>query len=127
MKKTKEEYEEGFYQLTSKTEPEPLVVYGYKCSDLDGAFVFGFNIHDGGGLLPLDDLNDTTTVTPVTCFNETMECTVGKIVESRLKAELEKINEEFSQPLLVMAKDPTPEQKINTLFLLMKLNSRVGA
>ena len=58
-------YEEGFYYITSKAEPEPLLVYGYNCSDLGGEFVFGFNTHDGGGLLPLDELTKDTTITPV--------------------------------------------------------------
>ena len=58
-------YEEGFYHLVSKEEPKPLLVHGYKCTDMGGAFVFGFNTHDGGGLLPLSDLRSDTTVTPV--------------------------------------------------------------
>lgn len=59
------EYEEGFYHLVSKEEPGPLLVHGYKCTDMGGAFVFGFNTHDGGGLLPLSDLRSDTTVMPV--------------------------------------------------------------
>ncbi len=58
-------YEEGFYYLTSDGEPEPILVHGYKCTDLDGEFVFGFNTHDGGNLVKLSDLTDDTTVTPV--------------------------------------------------------------
>ena len=50
------EYEEGFYNLYSADEKEPSLVHGYKCADLNGAFVFGFNTHDGGGLIALSDL-----------------------------------------------------------------------
>ena len=57
--------EEGFYYLTSTEEPEPLLVHGYRCTDMDGQFVFGFNTHDGGALLPLFDLTDKTTITKV--------------------------------------------------------------
>jgi len=52
---------EGYYYLKSPSEPEPVLVHGYHCSDLDGAFVFGFNIHDGGGLVALNDLSADTT------------------------------------------------------------------
>ena len=34
------EYEEGFYHLVSDDEPEPLLVHGYNCSDMGGAFDF---------------------------------------------------------------------------------------
>ena len=57
---------EGFYYLTSPQEPEPVLVHGYKCSDLGGKFVFGFNIHDGGGLVTRDDLADGTRIRKVT-------------------------------------------------------------
>lgn len=56
---------EGFYYLKSSDEPEPTLVYGYKCTDEGGAFGFGFNTHDGGGFLPLSDLIATTKVVPV--------------------------------------------------------------
>ena len=59
------ELKEGFYYLESSNEPEPTLVYGYKCTDRNGIFVFGFNMHDGGGLLPLSDLTAETKVTPV--------------------------------------------------------------
>ena len=57
--------EPGFYYLTSKEEPEPLLVHGYFCTDMDGQFVFGFNTHDGGGMLPLSDVRKSTTITKV--------------------------------------------------------------
>ena len=57
--------EEGFYYLTSDVEPEPLLVHGYRCTDMDGQFVFGYNTHDGGGLLPLFDLSENVTITKV--------------------------------------------------------------
>lgn len=56
---------EGFYYLKSPNEPAPTLVHGYHCTDLGGAFVFGFNTHDGGGLLPLSDLTAKTKVVPV--------------------------------------------------------------
>lgn len=62
---------EGFYYLTSPQEPEPVLVHGYYCSDCDGQFVFGFNVHDGGGIVILRDISPMTTVTRVTI--ETIE------------------------------------------------------
>jgi len=49
---------EGYYNLHNNSEDAVVLVYGYYCADLDGAFVFGFNTADGGGLLPLSDLSD---------------------------------------------------------------------
>ena len=60
------EYAEGYYHLKRQSGPEPVLAHGYKCADMHGDFVFGFNTHDGGGLLPLSDLTDDTVVTPVT-------------------------------------------------------------
>jgi hypothetical protein len=57
---------EGFYHLRSPYELEPVLVRGYKCADRDGAFVFGFNAHDGGGILPLSDLSHESVMVPVT-------------------------------------------------------------
>jgi len=57
---------EGFYYLTSPDEPEPILVHGYKCTDLNGKFVFGFNTHDGGSLVELSDLKSDATIMPVT-------------------------------------------------------------
>ncbi len=59
------DYEEGFYNLHCAGEPEPVLVHGYKCTDMGGQFVFGFNTHDGGGLLPLSDLSSGSTVVKV--------------------------------------------------------------
>lgn len=59
------ELKEGFYYLKSVNEPEPILVHGYKCTDYGDAFVFGFNTHDGGGVLPLKDLIAETEVIPV--------------------------------------------------------------
>jgi len=61
--------EEGYYYLISKEEPEPVLVHGYKCTDLDGQFVFGFNTHDGGALVPLFDLCEDTTIIKVSVLS----------------------------------------------------------
>jgi hypothetical protein len=53
---------EGFYYLENKTES--TLVHGYYCTDLSGVFVFGFNTHDGGGLIPLSDLTVETKIIP---------------------------------------------------------------
>ncbi len=57
---------EGYYHLYSPDEKEPTLVHGYYCTDEGGQFVFGFNTHDGGGLVRLDDLRKESTVIPVT-------------------------------------------------------------
>ena len=57
--------EEGYYALINKGEIEPVLVHGYHCSDMDGQFVFGFNTYDGGGLVPLFDLSEETTIIKV--------------------------------------------------------------
>jgi hypothetical protein len=57
--------EEGLYYLQHVSEPKPTLVYGYKCADMDGEFVFGFNTYDGGGLVPLSDLTSGTKIIPV--------------------------------------------------------------
>ncbi len=55
---------EGYYYLKTKDGiQEPVLVHGYF---FEGKFVFGFNIYDGGGLLPIDDLTENTIVVPVT-------------------------------------------------------------
>jgi hypothetical protein len=56
---------EGLYFLKRQGE-EPVLVHGYNCTDLNGEFVFGFNTHDGGGLVPLSDLCEDTIIVPVT-------------------------------------------------------------
>lgn len=66
-------YKEGFYYLTSEHEPEPVLVHGYNCSDLDGEFVFGFNTHDGGGLLPLSEMIESTKIVPVTIREQSLD------------------------------------------------------
>ncbi len=70
-------FEEGYYTLTSKEEPEPVLVHGYYCTDLDNKFVFGFNTHDGGGLVTLSGLSEGTTVERV-CFTS---CSVKVVLE----------------------------------------------
>lgn len=57
--------QEGYYFLINSDEPEPTLVHGYRCSDLDGQFVFGFNTHDGGGVVPLFDLSENTKIIKV--------------------------------------------------------------
>ena len=64
-----EQLEEGFYHLYTPEEKEPVLVHGYKCTDMKGAFVFGFNTHDGGGLLPISDLKEDSTVVKL-CITE---------------------------------------------------------
>ena len=83
--------EPGFYYLTSKDEPEPVLVHGYHCSDMNGEFVFGLNTHDGGGLLPLSDLTEDTKVAPVAImldkrsrkesFNAELDVAIHRIFE----------------------------------------------
>ncbi len=58
--------EPGFYFLHHPTEKKPVLVHGYNCMDAGGAFGFGFNIHDGGGFLPLIDLTGEETIIPAT-------------------------------------------------------------
>lgn len=41
-------------------DEEPVLVMGYESRDY-GEFVFGFNVHDGGGVLPLSYLHESTT------------------------------------------------------------------
>ncbi len=62
--KAANEYADGFYFLYTPIEPSPVLVRHYFCSDVD-AHVFGFNIHDGGGLVLVSDLTEETTVVPV--------------------------------------------------------------
>ena len=63
------EYADGFYYLYTPVEPEPVLVRHYYSSDMQ-CNVFGFNVHDGGGILPVWDLTDETTVVPVTINEE---------------------------------------------------------
>ena len=58
-------FKEGFYYLQVPSEEKPVLVHGYPCKDLNGAFIFGFNIYDGGGYIPLSDLIKGTEITPV--------------------------------------------------------------
>lgn len=59
-------WKEGFYLLKTKDGSEqPVLVHGYYCKDVGNKFVFGFNAHDGGGLLHVDDIGSNTTVVPV--------------------------------------------------------------
>lgn len=74
-------YEEGFYYLTREEEPEPTLVYGYNCSDCSGAFVFGFNTHDGGDLVLASDLPKNTMVTPVDILSIKRREDVGDIIK----------------------------------------------
>jgi hypothetical protein len=57
-------FADGFYHLYSPIEPEPVLVQHYFSTDA-GKYVFGFNTHDGGGMLPVDDLTKETVVKPV--------------------------------------------------------------
>jgi hypothetical protein len=44
--------ESGFYLIHNKIEKNPVLVHGYR--DKTGIFVFGFNVHDGGGFFLTD-------------------------------------------------------------------------
>ena len=54
----------GFYHLYSPYEKEPVLVYYYKIPET-GESGFGFNLADGGGFLPENDLTAETTFTRV--------------------------------------------------------------
>ena len=56
---------EGFYHITTPPEELPVLVHGYRCTDLGGQFVFGFNTHDGGGLVTLSDLRPDVIIKKV--------------------------------------------------------------
>lgn len=64
MENEKRVFEPGFYYMTSEAEPEPLLVHCYHSSDT-GGMVFGFNTHDGGGVLPVSDVREDSVITPV--------------------------------------------------------------
>lgn len=61
------EPKEGFYFLKTKAE-KPVLVHGYFCTDLKGKFVFGFNTHDGGNLVTLDDLREESEIIPAVIY-----------------------------------------------------------
>lgn len=63
---------EGFYYLMSLDEPAPCLVHGYYCTDDGGRFVYGFNTHDGGGMVRHDDLDDDVKVEQVKVCMETV-------------------------------------------------------
>ena len=44
-------YDDGFYHLHTPMEPTPVLVHCYYSSDMKTQ-VFGFNTHDGGGVMP---------------------------------------------------------------------------
>jgi hypothetical protein len=52
--------ENGFYHLYNPDEEALVLAYYYKNPDT-GEYGFGFNIADGGGFLPGDDLSEETT------------------------------------------------------------------
>lgn len=56
------EFEEGFYLLRHPNEDKPVLAHGYFCSDMGGEFVFGFNTHDGGGLISLKHVSEKTKI-----------------------------------------------------------------
>lgn len=55
---------DGTYYLKNPNEVEPTLVWLYTNPDT-GERGFGFNFRDGGGFLPLFDLNKQTTVIKV--------------------------------------------------------------
>lgn len=64
----KERYQEGFYYLQTPGE-EAVLVYGYNCDDVNGGdFVFGYNMADGGAILPLSNLRGDTLITSVIIY-----------------------------------------------------------
>lgn len=56
---------DGFYYLHHSSEKEPILVRGYKSRNNNEVFGFGFNVHDGGGFLPLSDMTGEETIFPV--------------------------------------------------------------
>ena len=52
---------EGYYWLFNNTTKEATLVYFYNNPDT-GENGFGFNIRDGGGFLPMDDVSDDTSI-----------------------------------------------------------------
>jgi len=60
----------GYYYLIVDSDPEPVLVHGYKCSDMKGEFGFGFNTYDGGGFLPLSEVSSCTKIVPVSIVED---------------------------------------------------------
>lgn len=58
--------EDGWYLLVREGE-DPVIVRGYWSF---GEFVFGLNIHDGGDLIPLSDLEEDATYTALKFVNK---------------------------------------------------------
>lgn len=58
--------EPGFYFIHHPSEKEPILVRGYRSTNNGSVFGFGFNVHDGGGFLPLTDMTGEETIIPAT-------------------------------------------------------------
>jgi hypothetical protein len=58
------ELELGFYHIFNDNQRTCLVQV-YKCTDLGDRLVVGFNISDGGGLVPVDQLTEATNLVKV--------------------------------------------------------------
>jgi hypothetical protein len=63
------EFVDGFYNLYSPDEDEPTLVQCYFSMDV-GARVLGFNIHDGGGLVPVKDFREDCRLEPVVIVDQ---------------------------------------------------------
>lgn len=57
--------DEGFFYLKSISGKRlPILVHGYQCPILK-EYVYGFNTHDGGGVIRLSDVTDDCILIPV--------------------------------------------------------------
>lgn len=63
---------DGYYHLYNPSEEEPVLVHLYFNRDAD-CRGFGFNIHDGGGFLPLSDIHPETRIVAVNINERVVE------------------------------------------------------
>jgi len=82
--KEKVESADGFYHLTCESDPEPVLVHGYFCTDLEGQYVFGFNTHDGGSLVQLSDMHDVSEIIPVDIISKKRHEDLDDIINVQL-------------------------------------------
>lgn len=69
-------HDQQFYYLWHADESDPVLVQ-YYCNPDTKQWGFGFNIHDGGGFLPADELTTNTKVTPVQVLLQRRPASVG--------------------------------------------------
>lgn len=118
---------EGFFFLEKKGE-EPILVHAYNCRDAHGQYGFGFNIHDGGGFLPVTDLTPDTKVTPA--IVEPMRSTVFEICDDDLCSILQSLLREFELMRIENERGETKEsfedRKCSARSLIAILSEVVG-